>query len=91
MARSDACVCLRAQSLQSYLTPCDPWTVAHQAPLFYGILSRGEYWNGLPCPPSGDLCNPRIEPTSLMSLALAGRFPTTSATWEGLGSKEGDV
>ena len=27
-------------------------------------LSRQEYWSGLPCPPSGDLPNPGIEPRS---------------------------
>ena len=30
----------------------------------------------------GDLLDPRIEPESLASPALAGRFFTTSATWE---------
>ena len=45
-------------------------------------FSRQEYWSGLPCPPPGDLSNPGIEPTSLMSPALTGRFFTTSATWE---------
>ena len=58
-----------------------PWTVAHQAPLSTG-LSRQEYWRGLPLPTPGDLPNPGIEPTSLTSPALAGRFFTTSATWE---------
>ena len=38
----------------------------------------------MPCPPSSDLPDPGIEPTSLMSPALAGRFFTTSATWEAL-------
>ena len=60
------------------------WTVAHQAPLFMGF-SREEYRNRLPCPPSGDVPDPGIEPASLMCLALAGRFFTTSATWEALG------
>ena len=32
--------------------------------------------------PLGDLPNPRMEPTSFMSLALAGGFFTTSTTWE---------
>ena len=45
-------------------------------------LSRQEYWSGLPCPPPGDLLNPGIEPASLKSPALAGRFFTTCATWE---------
>ena len=35
-------------------------------------------------PPPGDLPDPGIEPTSLMSLALAGGFFTTGATWEAL-------
>ena len=60
------------------------WTIAHQAPLFVGF-SRQEYWSGLPCPPPGDLPDPGIEPTSLTSPALAGRFFTTSSTWEALG------
>ena len=53
--------------------------------------SRQEYWNGVPFPTPGDLVNPGIEPTSLGSPALAGKFFTTSATWEipeYLGSKK---
>ena len=60
-----------------------PWTIALQAPLSMGF-SRQEYWRGLPCPPPGDLPNPGMEPASLMSPALAGRFSTTSAMWEAL-------
>ena len=41
---------------------------------------RQEYWSGLPCPP-GDLPDPGIEPTFLISSALAGGF-FTSTTWE---------
>ena len=38
------------------------WTiVAHQTPLSMGF-SWQEYWNGLPCPPPGDLPHPGIEP-----------------------------
>ena len=55
------------------------WTVACQAPLSMGF-PRQEYWSGLPFPPPGDLPDPGIEPGSLMSLALAGRSFTTSAT-----------
>ena len=44
--------------------------------------SRQEYWSGLPFPSPGDLPNPEIEPTSLTSPALAGRFFTTRAPWE---------
>ena len=53
-----------------------PWTVAHQAPLSMEF-SRLEYWNGLPSPTPGNRPDPGIEPTSLESPALAGRFFTT--------------
>ena len=56
------------------------WTIAHQAPLTVGF-SRQEYWNGLLCPLPGDLPDPGIESTSLMSPVLGGTF-FTSATWE---------
>ena len=59
-----------------------PWTVACQAPLSIEF-SRQEYWNGLPCPSPGNLLEPGIEPASLMSPALTGRFFTTGAIWEG--------
>jgi len=55
--------------------------IACQAPLSMGF-SRQEYWSGLPCPPPGDLPDPEIKPMSLTFPALAGRFFTTSATWE---------
>ena len=56
-------------------------TIACQALLSMGF-SRQEYWNGLSCPPPGDLPNSGIEPMSLTSSALVGRFFTTSTTWE---------
>ena len=37
-------------------------------------FSRQEYWSGLPCPPPGDLPNPGIEPSFLVSPALAGGY-----------------
>ena len=74
----DACMHSRFSRVQHFVTP---WTGACQAPLSMGF-SRQEYWSGLPCPPPGDLPNPGIEPPSLKSPALAGRFFTTSATWE---------
>ena len=52
------------------------WTVTHQASLFMGF-SRQEYWSELPCPPPGDLPDLGIQPTTLMSPALASRFFTT--------------
>ena len=54
------------------------WTVACQA-----LLSiRFSRQVGMPCPPLGDLSDPGIKPTSLVSPALAGRFFTTRTTWE---------
>ena len=45
-------------------------------------FSRQEYWSGLPFPTPEDLPGPGIKSLSLESPALAGRFFTTSATWE---------
>ena len=45
----------------------------HQAPLSMGFCTQ-EYCSGLPCNPQEDLPDPGIEPTALMSPALAGRF-----------------
>ena len=44
-------------------------TVAHQPPLSMEF-SRQEYWNGLAFPPSEDLSNPWIKPSSPASPAL---------------------
>ena len=52
------------------------WTVALQAPLSMKF-PRQEYWSGFPLPTRGDLPDPGIEPTSLVSPALAGGFFTT--------------
>ena len=60
---------------QLCLTLCNPWTVAHQAPLSMAF-SRQENWSGFPFPPPGDLPYPGIKPTSLMSPALADGFFT---------------
>ena len=57
------------------------WTVACQASLSSGFFLRQEYWSGSPWPTPGDLPAPGIDPVSLTS-ALAGRFFTTSITWE---------
>ena len=65
------CVCMYVHSVT--LVFVTPWPVAFQAPLSMRF-SWHEYWSGLPCPPSEDLPNPRIEP---VSPALAGGFFTT--------------
>ena len=43
-------------------------------------FSRQFSRSGLPCPPPGNLPHPGIEPVSLTSPALAGRFFTTSVS-----------
>ena len=56
-------------------------TVAHQAPLSMEF-SRQESWSWLPLPTPRNFPNPRIEPTSLVSSATAGRFLSNRATCE---------
>ena len=68
----------RFSRVQLFVTP---WTVARQAPLSMGF-SRQEYWSGLLCSLPGVPLNPGIEPMSLMSPTLAGRFFTIWTTWE---------
>ena len=60
-----------------------PRTVDHQAPMSM-VFPRLEYWHGLPFLSPGDLPYPWMEPESLMSPALAGRFLTIRAIWEAL-------
>ena len=66
------CACVSVTSVMSDSVTL--WTVARQAPLSMGF-PRQAYWNGLPCPPRGDLPNPGIEPHLLQwwaeSLPLA--------------------
>ena len=57
------------------------WTAAYQAPPSLGF-SRQQYQSGLPCPTPENLRDPEIEPMSPRSPVLAGRFFTTSSTWE---------
>ena len=59
------------------------WTVAHQVPLSVGF-PRQKYWSDLSFPSPEDFSNSGMKPMSLVSLTLAGRFFTTSATSEAL-------
>ena len=72
------CVCVHVcvwvlSCVPSFATP---WTVACQAPLSMGF-PRQEFWSELSLPVPGDLPDLGIEPISLLSPALAGRFFTT--------------
>ena len=68
--------CVRAQSCQTLCGFMDYNLLGSSGMGF----SRQKYWSGLPFPPPEDLPNTGIEPTSLASPALAGRFFTTSTT-----------
>ena len=52
-------------------------------------FSRQVYWNGYHAPSPGALANPGMEPVVLTSPALAGKFFTTSATWDATWEPEG--
>ena len=71
-------VCICSAISNSFVTP---WTVAFQAPLSMEF-SRQENWSGLPFPTPEYFPDPGIEPVSLGSLALVGKFFTTSTTWK---------
>ena len=71
-----ACILSLFSHIQFFVTL---WAAAHQTPLSMRF-SRQEYWSGLSCPPPGDLLDPGIEVTSLMSHALAGGLFTTNDT-----------
>ena len=74
-------VCLLTQGVcplgvlvvESCLMLCDPWTVAHEAPLSMGFPRQG-YWRGLPFPSPGDAPDPGIEPGS--PTLQAGSLPS---------------
>ena len=73
-----SCVLVHAKSLQSCLTLCDPMDCSPPGSSVHGIL-QARILGWVACPPLGDLSNLGMEPSSLMSSELAGRFFTTSA------------
>ena len=74
-------VYMHAKLLHSCLTLCSSMDHSSQASLSTGF-SRQEYWSRMSCPPPGDLRDPGIKNTFLMSPSFAGRFFTTNITWE---------
>ena len=77
-------MCFCAKLLQLCPTLHNPLDYSPLGSSVHGILQARIYWSDLPYPPPGDLPDLGIEPTSLRSPALTGRFFTTSATWEAL-------
>ena len=63
---------------QSCLTLCDSMDCSHGIPPCPWDFPD---WSRLPLPPPGDIPDPGIQPVTLASSALAGRFFTTIATW----------
>ena len=72
------CVCV---CVHSCLTLCDPMVCSPPGSSVHGSFQAG-ILSGLPFPTPRDLPNPGIEPSSLVSPALAGGFFTTNVTWE---------
>ena len=73
--------CVGAKSLRSCPTLCDPMDCSPSGSSVHGILqTRILEWVAFPSP--GDLPDPGTKPASLMPLALAGGFFTTSTTCE---------
>ena len=70
---TEVTACMLVVALGRIRVSATPWTAARKARLSMGF-SRQEHCSGVPCPPPGNLPDPGIEPTSLMSLALAGGF-----------------
>ena len=70
------CACVSVKSLQSCLTL---WVAVDYSPSgssVLGILQAVKYWNGLSCPPWGDILDPWIKITSTCGSFIAHRFFT---------------
>ena len=69
---------MRAKSIQSRLALCDPMDCSLPGSSVHGIL-QARILEWVACPPPEYLPDPGIEPVSLTSPVLAGRFFTTNA------------
>ena len=72
---------MRARSLQSCPTLCDPMDCSAPGSSVHGIL-QARILEGFHALHQVNLPDPGIEPMSLASPALASGFFATSATWE---------
>ena len=73
-------MCLHAKKLQSCLALCDPMNCSPPGSSVHRDSPDKNTGVGCPCPFPGDFLNPGTE--SSMSPTMAGRFFTTSASWE---------
>ena len=74
---SESCCCLGVQSCP---TLCDPWTVAHQAPLSMGF-SRQEYWSGLPFPSPTQSIEAKMTWFTFLGISQASLPKPVLVTW----------
>ena len=74
---------MHAKLLWSCPTLCNPMDCNTPRSSVHGIL-QARLLERIAMPFSRDLPDPGMEPTFLMSPAMAGRFFTTSTTWETL-------
>ena len=75
--QSDTTEATQQQKQQACPTLCNSMDCSLPGSSVHGIF-QVRILDGLPCPPPGDFPNPGIEPMSLASPALAGRFLTTN-------------
>ena len=73
---------MHVKSVQSCLTLRNPMDCSPPGSSVHGVLQAKNTGVGCHAHLQGYLPNPRIESASLTSPALAGRFFTTSTTWE---------
>ena len=79
-------VCVCVKSLQSCPTLCHPMGHSPSGSSVHGIF-QARILEWVVMSSSRDLPDPGTEPASLTAPALAGRFFTSSATWEALQTK----
>ena len=77
-------LCVPANLVESCLTLCDPMDCSLPASFVHGDSLGKNTGVGHRALFPGDLPDPGVEPTSLRSLAWAGGFFTTCATWAAL-------
>ena len=83
LAKCHPCACVHAKSLQLCPPLFYPMDCSLPGSSVHGILqARILEWVVISFPKASS--QPRVEPESLASLPLAGRFFTTRATWEAL-------
>ena len=81
------CVCVCVCVCEPCSTLCDPMDCSLSGCSVHGILqAKILEWGAISF--SEDLPNSGIKPESLASLMLAGRFFTTSATWEAVSPQQ---